>query len=65
MKCLILASGFGARLYPLTRNRAKALLEYEGKPVLSHIVGRVPQDINVDAYPVVSQNQNTLQPEYT
>lgn len=46
MKCLILASGFGTRLYPLTMYRAKALLEYNGKPLLSHILGRVPENID-------------------
>lgn len=47
MKCLILASGFGTRLYPLTVYKAKALLEYKGKPVLTHIVERVPADVEV------------------
>jgi glucose-1-phosphate thymidylyltransferase len=42
MKCLILASGFGTRLYPLTMNRAKALLPYKGKPMINHIVDRIP-----------------------
>ncbi len=47
MKCLILAGGFGTRLYPVTINQAKALLEYKGKPLLTHIVDKVPQDIDI------------------
>ncbi len=47
MKCLILAGGFGTRLYPLTVNRAKSLLRYRGKPLLTHIIDRVPQDIDI------------------
>jgi len=46
MKCLILAGGFGTRLYPLTIYKAKALLEYKGKPLLSHILDRVPGNID-------------------
>lgn len=48
MKCLILAGGFGTRLYPLTINRAKSLLYYEGKPLLTHIVERIPQGIGIN-----------------
>lgn len=47
MECLILASGFGTRLYPVTIERAKPLLEYRGKPVLTHIVDRVPSSLAV------------------
>jgi glucose-1-phosphate thymidylyltransferase len=47
MKCLILASGFGTRLYPLTQSKAKALLEYKGKPLISHIIDKIPQDIDI------------------
>jgi len=47
MKCLILASGFGTRLYPLTQNKAKALLEYKGKPVINHVIDKIPEDINI------------------
>ncbi len=47
MKCLILAGGFATRLYPLTINKAKALLEFRGKPVISHVVERVPRNIDI------------------
>jgi glucose-1-phosphate thymidylyltransferase len=47
MKCLILAGGFATRLYPLTVNRAKALLEYQGKPVISHIINKIPDHVPI------------------
>lgn len=47
MKALILASGFGTRLYPLTLTKAKALLECKGKALISHIVDGIPQDIDI------------------
>jgi len=46
MKCLILAGGFGTRLYPLTIYKAKALLDYKGQPLLSHILDRIPENID-------------------
>jgi glucose-1-phosphate thymidylyltransferase len=47
MKCLILAGGFATRLYPLTLHKAKALLEYQGKPVITHIVNKIPRSIDI------------------
>lgn len=47
MKCLILASGFGTRLYPLTQTQAKALLPYKGKPMINHVVDKVPRGIEI------------------
>ena len=44
---MILASGFGTRLYPLTRDTAKALIEYRGKPLLTHIVERIPRNTDI------------------
>ena len=44
---MILASGFGTRMYPLTLNTAKALLPYKGKPMINHIVDKIPQDIEI------------------
>ena len=41
MKVLLLAAGYATRMYPLTRNRAKPLLEVGGRPMLSHLLDRV------------------------
>lgn len=47
MKCLILASGFGTRMYPLTLTCAKPLLPYRGKPMINHIVDKIPPGIEI------------------
>jgi glucose-1-phosphate thymidylyltransferase len=47
MKCLILAGGFGRRVQPVIGDKPKALLEYLGKPLLSHIVEKVPHGIDI------------------
>lgn len=41
MKAYVLAAGYATRLYPLTRDRAKPLLDVGGAPVLSRILDRV------------------------
>lgn len=41
MKAYLLAAGYATRLYPLTRDRPKPLLEIAGRPLLSHILDRV------------------------
>ncbi len=53
MKCLILAAGCGTRLYPLTENQAKPLLEVGGKPILEHILGKVEKLDRVDEIYIV------------
>ncbi len=41
MKAIILAAGFATRLYPLTKNQAKPLLEVGGKPMLTRLVEKI------------------------
>lgn len=41
MKALVLAAGYATRLYPLTRERAKPLLDVGGQPIITRIVARI------------------------
>jgi dTDP-glucose pyrophosphorylase/galactokinase/mevalonate kinase-like predicted kinase len=41
LAAVFLAAGFATRLHPLTRDRAKPLLEIDGEPLLSRIVAQV------------------------
>jgi len=38
MKCLILAAGYATRLYPLTENFPKPLLEVSGKAIVDWLI---------------------------
>jgi len=41
MKALILAAGYGTRLYPLTQSMPKALLGVNGKPLVEYILDKI------------------------
>jgi len=41
MEAVILAGGFATRLYPLTLDKAKPLLEVAGRPTIMHILDRL------------------------
>jgi glucose-1-phosphate thymidylyltransferase len=42
VKAVILAAGYATRLYPLTRDRPKHLLEIGGRPILELLLERLP-----------------------
>jgi glucose-1-phosphate thymidylyltransferase len=58
MKALVLAAGYATRLYPLTLDRPKALLEVGGKPMLDRVVERL-LPMGVDGVIVVTNAKFT------
>ncbi len=57
MKCLILAAGYATRLYPLTENFPKPLLEVGGKTILDHLIEDIDSLGAVDEYIVISNHK--------
>ena len=57
MKCLILAAGYATRLYPLTENFPKPLLDVGGKTILDWLVDDIDSCGRVDEYVVISNHK--------
>ena len=57
MKCLILAAGYATRLYPLTENFPKPLLDVGGKTILDWLVDDIDSAGVVDEYVVISNHK--------
>jgi len=56
MNVIILAGGFGTRLYPLTLEKPKALLDIGGKPLLEHLMDNVSKT-KPDSVLIVTNNR--------
>lgn len=57
LRVVLLAAGFGTRMYPLTEQTAKPLLEVGGRPVLSRVLDRVAAIPGVSQVVVVSNGR--------
>lgn len=57
MKAIILAAGYGTRLYPLTEVYAKPLLPVAGKPVLEYLLDKIKPLEKIDRIYVVANNK--------
>lgn len=57
MKCLILAAGYATRLYPLTENFPKPLLEVQNKTILDWLIDDIDSLGQVDEYVVISNHK--------
>lgn len=57
MKCLILAAGYATRLYPLTKNFPKPLLEIGSKTILDWLIDDVDELKLIDEYIVISNHK--------
>ncbi len=57
MKCIILAAGYATRLYPLTENFPKPLLDINGKTILDYLIDDLEEENNIDKYIVVTNHK--------
>jgi len=57
MKAVVLAAGFATRLYPLTENQAKPLLEVGKKPMLTWLLEKLLQIPELDEVIVVGNEK--------
>ncbi len=54
MKAIIPVAGYATRLYPLTENMPKSLLDIQGKPMIEHIIDKLLELGAVDEIYIVS-----------
>lgn len=54
MKAIITAAGYASRLWPLTKDIPKPLLEVKGRPIVEHIVARIAEIPDVDEIFIVT-----------
>ena len=57
MKCIIIAAGYATRLYPLTENFPKPLLEVGGKCILDWLIEDLETTGRIDEYIVVTNHK--------
>lgn len=57
MNALILAAGYGTRLYPLTLNKAKPLLEIAGKPMIQWLFDHLASVPGLDRIFIVTNDK--------
>jgi len=57
MNILILAAGYATRLYPLTENKAKPLLDVAGKPMIEWVLDNLAPIPDIDRVYVVTNNK--------
>src|SRR5438270_2003858 len=57
MNALILAAGYATRLYPLTLNKAKPLLEVGGKPIIEWLFDNLTSVTGLDTVYIVTNDK--------
>ncbi len=57
MNALILAAGFGKRLYPMTIDIPKALIEINGKPTIEHLLEKIKEINEIEQIYILSNNK--------
>ena len=57
MKSLILAAGYATRLYPLTKNFPKPLLEVQGRSILDRLIDDIDKESDCNGHIIVSNHK--------
>lgn len=57
MKCIILAAGYATRLYPLTKDKPKPLLDVAGRPILAYILDKIKLVECIDKIIIVTNDR--------
>ena len=57
MKAIIPVAGYATRMYPLTENMPKALLEVAGKPMMEHVFEKISELKEIEQVVVVSNHK--------
>lgn len=57
MKCLILAAGYATRLYPLTENFPKPLLDVGGKTIVDWLIDDLRTANKIDEFVIISNHK--------
>lgn len=56
MKCILLAAGYATRLYPLTKDKPKALLKLGSKTILDRIMDKIEEIDRIDDVYVITNH---------
>ena len=57
MKCLVLAAGYATRLYPLTENFPKPLLEVKGKKIIDWLIDDIEETNEINEFIIISNHK--------
>ena len=57
MDAIILAAGYAMRLYPLTENTPKPLLNVAGKPIIEHIIRKLEEIESINKIYIVTNDK--------
>jgi len=57
MNAIILAAGYATRLYPLTENTPKPLLNVAGRPIIEHIIRKLEQIDSINNIHIITNDR--------